>query len=70
MNNNTVEYNSFIGSNSALILIDGGIMKLEKNHLRYNGYISTETLSGHPQDDSLKDVLNFPYGPYIYQNAQ
>ena len=37
---NTVEYNSFVGANSALISISGGVFSITDNTFRYNGYLS------------------------------
>ena len=35
---NDVRYNFFLGTDTNLIHIDGGIMKIKNNNLKYNGY--------------------------------
>ena len=58
---NLIEQNSFIGSQSALVSIEGGVMTIEDNVLRNNGYISDEDETNHPDSVDLADFESFPY---------
>ena len=58
---NLIEQNSFIGSQSALVSIEGGVMTIEDNVLRNNGYISDEDETNHPDSVDLAEFASFPY---------
>ena len=58
---NLIEQNSFIGSQSALVSIEGRVMTIEDNVLRNNGYISDEDETNHPDSVDLADFESFPY---------
>ena len=59
---NYVEYNFFLGGNTNLIKIDGGIMKIKNNILQYNGYLSRSRVENHPDSVDLEEGQVFPYG--------
>ena len=59
-----------MGSSTNLIHIDGGIMKIKNNYLQYNGHLSRNQLSNHPDSVDLEEGQVFPYGQYIFAVKQ
>ena len=62
---------SFIGDDSSLIHINGGIAAIEGNAFRYLGYLSSEQVANNPSNikHQYKKVY-FPYESYSFTNAQ
>jgi len=65
---NIVENNAFIGLATRLIEIDGGIIQIERNTIRNNGYLSKKKYENHP-DSTLSlfvvPVTSFAFTQYL-----
>ena len=64
-----VEYNKFLGKSARMIEINGALMNITDNVLRYNGFLSSDIYTNHT--DSVKAVYSggiatFPYEPYLH----
>ena len=65
---NFAEYNKFIGIETALISLDGGVWNITENEFYYNGYLTEKFNSGHPASvvDLEGNTVNIPFSEYGY----
>lgn len=66
---NIVRYNKFIGIETSLIAVDGGIIYIASNTLKYNGYVSSKSYKGFPASVEVIQGQLWPYEQYIYDNV-
>lgn len=66
---NTVYENVMYGDDSSLIYANGGQFRVLDNTFQYNGYLSSDQLSGNPTTDNISSNW-LPFIPYSFLKAQ
>ena len=68
---NVVQYNSFVGQNTALFYLNGGTAHIFDNNFSYNGFLTEASYAGNPNSLFLlsDNLTPLPYAQYVFDLA-